>query len=259
MNNSSFSREVRAILLTLVFCASGFLAIWVAKSRLEMKEEAVYIAFLLLPLLIYLIAAGRLLEFKAFGAEAKFADIAKQSVEVTLNTIEPSVLDTEIVAKEGVKELQKIKDTLDETKPITLTLVLGRHNYDRSALEKYIETLSQCPTFKGMVILNSSGTFSSYFPPRTISAILRSPDGDEFVQNIKEQRAERLQHYPGAVKRALTKKSTNLDALNEMTSLNLDALIVLNEEGKLSGVIERQQLISKLLLAMAKASGLTTH
>jgi hypothetical protein len=37
-----------------------------------------------------------------------------------------------------------------------------------------------------------------------------------------------------------------------MTTQNADTLIVTNRGNKVSGVVERQQLINKLLLAMAK-------
>lgn len=159
----SSPKWLRNTLLTILFCASGFLAIWIAKKQVGMQQEIAFVAFLILPILIYVIVAGRLLEFKAFGAEAKFADVAKQSVEPGLGTIDPSVEETEIVAKEGVAELQKRKDFLDETKPIILTLVSGKKDYHSWALEKYVEILSQCPTFKGSLILDSNGKFIVYY------------------------------------------------------------------------------------------------
>ncbi len=253
MRNFLFSREVKIYLQTIVFCALGFFAIWIAKNHISLKsEESVFIAFLILPIVIYMIVAGRLLEVKAFGAEAKFADIAKQSVEATSETIEPSMEDTNIVAKGGIREMQKMKASLDETKPILLTLVLGKHHYDKQAMEKYVETFAQCYTFKGIVILNSDGRFAVYFPPKSITAILRSSDGDLFISDINEQKVDRLKRYPGCITQTLTKKSTNVEALNEMTIQNVDSLVVLNDENKLNGVVERQQLISKLLLAMVK-------
>jgi CBS domain-containing protein len=253
MRKSSFIKESTAILLTILFCALGFLAIWLAKHRLELKEEAVYIAFLVLPILIYLIIAGKVLEFKAFGAEAKFADVANQPVEQLSETIEPSVDDTQVVAKEGIKELKKRIPFLDISKPIILTLVLGKRDYyDHHALSQYIEVLSQYRTFKGVVILDSDHKFQVYFPSDAIIGILKSVDGNEIIQDINDGRIDKIRRYPGGVVHTLTKHSTNLEALQEMTTRNLDELVVMNEDGKPTGVVERQQLIGKLLMAMAK-------
>ncbi len=43
-----------------------------------------------------------------------------------------------------------------------------------------------------------------------------------------------------------------MDALREMTTQNLNALIVIDEERKIKGVVEKDQLLSKILLGMAK-------
>jgi hypothetical protein len=238
--------------LTILFCAVGFLAIWIAKSGVGMQQEAMFVAFLLMPLLVYVVVAGRLTEFKAFGTEAKFATVAQQSVEPVSGSVEPSIEDIEMVAKEGLTELQKRKALLDESKPILLTLVLGRYEYHFISLEKYVEALNQCPTFKGAVILKSDGSFVVYFPSRSLTSILNPVAGPAFVDKIRNKDTRGLQDYPGAIKRTVTKDSSNIDALNEMTLQNADTLIVINADKKVSGVVERQQLISKLILAMAK-------
>jgi hypothetical protein len=245
-------KSLRDTILTLLFCSAGFFAIWIAKSRVGMQQEAVFVAFLLLPLIVYVIVAGRLVEFKAFGAEAKFVDLANQSVEPASGTIQPSVEDIEIVAKQGMPELQKRKALLDETKPIILTLSLGNPDYQFSTLQKYVDVLAECPTFKGVVILNIDGTFAVYYPSRSLSTILRSTEGLMFVEKIKSSKVDELRRYPGSIKRTVTKQSSNLEALKEMTLQNADTLVVTNSDNKVSGVLERQQLISKLLLAMAK-------
>jgi len=253
MRKAALKREALAIALTALFCGFGFLAIWIAKSKLGITQEVVYIAFLLLPILIYLIVVGRVLEFKVFGTEAKFASVATQSIEPVSETIEPSVQDTQVVAKEGIKELQKRARHLDRSKPIILTLVLGKAAYyEHRALEQYVEVLSQYPSFRGVMIVNEEGKFQVCFPSGAVVRILKSPDGNEFVQDINQGQIDKLPRYPGALTKTLTKNSTNLEALQEMTTQNLDALIVVNEEGKLIGVVERNQLISKLLLAMAQ-------
>jgi hypothetical protein len=236
--------------LTLLFCALGFLAIWIAKSRVGMQQEAIFVAFLLLPLLVYVIVAGRLVEFKAFGTEAKFASVAQQSVEPVSGSIQPSIEEIEVVAKLGLTELQERKALLDESKPIILTLVLGRQDYHVISLEKYVDALSQYRSFKGTVILKNDGSFLVYYPSRSL--ILNATSGHAFIENVKNNDENALLNYPGAIKRTVTKEASNIEALKEMTLQNADTLIVTNSDKKVAGVVERQQLISKLLLAMAK-------
>lgn len=45
--------------------------------------------------------------------------------------------------------------------------------------------------------------------------------------------------------------TTNLEALREMTTQNLDFLVATDENLNLKGVVERERIVSRLLLAMA--------
>ena len=76
--------------------------------------------------------------------------------------------------------------------------------------------------------------------------------GDEFVRIINEGSIQELQRYPGVVTRTISTKATSIDALREMTAQNLEALVVIDENRNLKGVVEREQILSKLLLAMAR-------
>jgi hypothetical protein len=57
---------------------------------------------------------------------------------------------------------------------------------------------------------------------------------------------------PGVVTRTLSASVTNQEALREMMRLNLDALVVEDDQGRVKGVVERGQLLAKLLLALTK-------
>lgn len=47
--------------------ALSFLVVWLSKKIIDSIDRAVLIALMLLPLLVYLIARGKLAEFKAAG------------------------------------------------------------------------------------------------------------------------------------------------------------------------------------------------
>ena len=99
MRKFVLSKKTESILITLSFCILGFLSIWIAKNSLGLEEETTYIAFLIFPILIYMVVSGRIVEFKAFGTEAKFSELAQKTIEPTLETIEASIREMEMLAK----------------------------------------------------------------------------------------------------------------------------------------------------------------
>ncbi len=256
MNSQSLRREAIAILVSIFFLALGFIAVWVSKEFLKQEGDTLFVALLFVPIVVYVIFSGRLKELRAGGLEAKFVDTAEKSVELASKTIEPSLSEMGIVAKEGVKELQKQISYIDESRPIILTLILGKeeyYNYNRSLGVEYLETLSHYRNFKFVVFLDKEKKFVAYIPSWAMLRILRMDAlGDAFVEIINRGNIQDLRQYPGVVTKTISIKATNLDVLREMTAQNLDALVVIDEDQKLKGVVEREQILSKLLLGMAR-------
>lgn len=254
MKKGSLSREMKAILISILFIALGFLAIWLSKTFLEAEGEVLFIFLLLAPILAYTIFSGRLTELKAGGVEAKFSDAGGQAVDVGTETIDASVNDMEMVAKGGVRELGQKLNQINKSKPMLLTLVMGKRGYYYSpALVKYVEGLAQFASFKFVVILDQEGHFVASLTARAMLQILGSPElGTAFVDIVNDGRVDELTQYPGVMTRPISTKTTNLEALKEMTERNSEALVVVDTSKKLAGVVEREQILSKLLLAMAK-------
>ena len=247
-------REGVNIALSILFLGLGFLSMWLAKIWFGLQGEAVYAVLLLAPLVVYAILSGRLSELKAGGLEAKFATIASQTVEITSETVEPSVDEMSVVMKGGVRELRIQFQNLDESHPIILTLILGRSGYyHRDALVDYMEALLQYRNFRFVVILDQENRFVAYLPSWTMWQILRKgPLGEELVAIINDGRLRDLQAFPGVVTRTITTRTNNLDALRELTSMNLEALVVIDENKHLKGVVLREQVLSKLFLGLSK-------
>jgi len=253
MNKRFASKEITAIVLSLFFMVVGFGLIWFSKVYLQIEGETLFIFLFLIPILAYAIFSGRLSEFKAGGIEAKFVDVAKQSVEIGSETIEPSVNDMRVVAKAGAKELQKMLHRLDESKPIVLTAILGKRGYyNREVWLHYLEALSQYQNFKFVVILNKDGQFIAYMASWAMRQLLRMEDlGDHFVQTINQGNDFELKQFPGVITSAISTRTTNLEALKELTTRNIEALVVIDDNKKLKGVVEREQILSKLFIGMA--------
>jgi predicted transcriptional regulator len=83
--------------------------------------------------------------------------------------------------------------------------------------------------------------------------ILNTPSmGQEFVRVINEGILQKLLSYPGIVQTTITTSTTNAEALRQMAEKNIGALVVTDKNNRLKGVTEREQVLSKLMLALVK-------
>ena len=76
--------------------------------------------------------------------------------------------------------------------------------------------------------------------------------GYEFINTINDGFLWDLYRYPKIVKDTISAKTSSIEALQQMTKENPEALVVIDENHKLIGVIEREQVISKLMLTLVK-------
>ena len=186
--------------------------------------------------------------------EARFTEAAAQSIKPVSETIEASVEEMQILAKEGMRALQRKKPDIDETRPIVMTMVLGKGPYyDWSAVKQYMNFLAQYRNFKFVVFLDDKDRFVAYMPSWAFRGLISLPElAGEFINVINQGRLQDLYRYPGVEKETISTKSSNVEALRQMTTENLEALIVIDEDRKLKGVIEREQVISKIMLTLVK-------
>ncbi len=260
MNNTdkksaSELKELKAIAISVVFLILGFLVVWLAKKLVNMEGDAIYVTLIFIPVLVYVIITGRLTEFKGPGGlEARFTEAASQSIRPNSETIEPSVEEMQILEKEGIRSMQQKKSSFDESKPIVMTMIIGKGPYyNFYGFTQYMNFLSQYPNFKFVVFLDTSERFVAYMPSWAFNGLIKLPElADEFINIINVGRSQDLYRYPSVIKDTISTKSTNIEALQLMTKDNLEALVVIDEDRKLKGVIEREQVLSKLMLALVK-------
>jgi predicted transcriptional regulator len=67
---------------------------------------------------------------------------------------------------------------------------------------------------------------------------------------IKDADKEKLLNYPGVIRDTIPPDSTNAQALRKMVASNVDIIAVVDEKDRLKGVIEREQVLSKMVLAL---------
>ncbi|MCI0564205.1 MAG: hypothetical protein MN733_37495, partial [Nitrososphaera sp.] len=238
---------------SILFLVIGVLVIWAMQTMLITAGDAVFVSLLLIPILVYVIFTDRLSEFKAPGGlEAKFVTMVKKPAEeMASENIELLGDDISVVTKGGPQELEVLESRLDESKRILLKLILGGH-YDKGMLEEYVDRLLLYRTFRFVVFLDQKDRLVAYISASGMNRILKGPQGGHFVGLINHGNVPELWDFPGIMTRKLSTRENGINALKVLMENNLEAIILVDEADRLKGVLEREQILSKLLLAMAK-------
>ena len=144
--------------------------------------------------------------------------------------------------------------TLQPDQPILMTITLGKV-YTNADIRGYLRTLSQFPRFRLVVLLDGSGAFIGCISPVQLGGLMRSNAlSGSFLQAVALGDAREVLRYPGILRNIVPTSATNADALSAMTASNLGAIAVLDEGRRLRGVVEREQLVSKLVLSLTDAT-----
>jgi CBS domain-containing protein len=254
MNPKHLPRELIGVLISALFIALGLAALWGAKTMVVTLGDTVTMTLLLMPILIYFIATGRLSEFKAGGVlEAKFREVAEQpTIQLGSDRIAVVEEDMKVVPKAGVHELQRLEALLDGSKRIVLTLILGKHRYVLEDAKIYLERFLVYRNFSFVAFVDGNNKVVGYMNAWALYRVLNGDQGGRFIELLNESRASELLAFPGVITQVLTTTDTNADALRKMTTQNLDAMIVVDEKRQLKGVIEREQILSKMMVAMVQ-------
>jgi len=247
-------RELIGVMISALFIALGLAALWGAKTIVVALGDTVTIALLLMPIVIYFIATGRLSEFKAGGVlEAKFREVAEQrTIQLGSDRIAVVEEDMKVVPKSGIDELQRLEALLDGSKRIILTLVLGKRRYVLEDAKTYLERFLVYRNFTFVAFVDVNNKLVGYMNAWALYRVLKGDQGARLIELLNESRASELLVFPGVMTETLTTTDTNADALRKITAQNLDAMIVVDEKRQLKGVIEREQILSKIMLAMVQ-------
>ena len=259
--NRRVRQELISILMAISFPILGIAIVILGQKFIPdgNNKDLITIFLLLLPIITYAIFSGKLGGFKVAGVEAKFVEFAEDSIELKSENI--SLADRmQMLPAIDVKHISDslARDKVSRTKPIVLTLKFG-YLYEWDKCLNYVRALSHYTNFKFIAFLNKEGTVNSYTPARAMLELLSDDDNRVFVdillKAIHTSDEDDLYKCPGIITRTITTRTTNLNALRAMVSQNLEALLVVRtgkKSGELAGVVEREQIISKLLLELAR-------
>ena len=136
-----FSQEWLAIIVSAAVLIAAVGILFLVKQLLGSVDGSAFVAILLVPLIVYALASGRLAEFSGPGGwGAKFRSAATSQVE-TSDIIENAEA-LQAVEKGGLRHLRDAVERLNPDLPNALTLRVGRRGYYvPDAIVRYLKTL----------------------------------------------------------------------------------------------------------------------
>ena len=203
-----------------------------------------------------MVLRGDLAELRGPGGwAASFVQVARATISAAGETLDVDQ-DVQIIQKESASALGKRTRRLMGTKPILMTMTLGR-GYSVPELQSYLRTLSQFPRFCLIAFLDSSGQFLGCASPTGLAALMQIDGlGRAFVEAIRGGDSEEVFSFPRTLRKVVSPTATNAEALEAMTANDLGAIAVVGEDRQLRGVVEREHLVSKLVLSLAAGGDL---
>lgn len=252
--SSLSAKEVKGLLVAILFLILGFLIIWVFKIMSISVGDAVFVSVLLIPVLVYMIVSGKLSEFKAPGGlEAKFVTVANRPVdELASQRVEFVKEDMISVPKDSLGELDRLERLANQSKRIILHILLGKKDYNQQDAAIYLERFLRYRNFNHVVFLDKKDRFVASVPPWAMLRILQGEQGSRFIEIINRGEVIELLDFPGVMVETISTQATYIGALQAITNANLETILVVDDDKKVTGVIGREQVLSKLMLAMAK-------
>jgi hypothetical protein len=210
---------------------------------------------MLIPLLVYGVVSGRIKALKAPGGwEATFEKVGAQSVDVKDVAIE----DTKVIEKKGPRETLLEFEQAQPGRPVVMSLKLGteeqKGDYDANAVLQVVETASQHPEFKFIVVVDQNGKVVSYAPVSPFKAEIRRDTAQmiRLVYAINNGNVERVKEFPEMRTETISTKTSNAEALELMQKMRLDTILATDENRRPIGVVERQHILNQMVAQLAK-------
>jgi CBS domain protein len=242
---------MQAVLLAGGAFALAF-AVAFAINRMKVGDSATFIALLITPLLVYGVASGKIQEFSAPGGwGAKFREAAQATVAPTgLTSLTAAVQQFEVIQKGGLAELGGLGQRLQRDKPIALSFQLGQQNYDVETAIKYVEFLLLADNEMTVLILDSGGHFVAMTEGTTMLTLLRN-QGLQIRDALGNANKQYFVTLPGFHTNSIKATDSNAVALEKMRQQNARSIVVIDNDGKPTGVVKRDDIVSRLLEKLA--------
>jgi CBS domain-containing protein len=231
------------------FLLLGLGVVWFARKVAGVTDGAVLSVLVIIPPLLYVVLRGDLTEFRGPGGWVATFRVTKATVSFGAQILD-ILDDPQLLAKGDVADLGRRVRELDWDQPVLMTITLGEH-YSVRAVETYLEQLPHLPRFRLVAFLDSSKRFIGCASPVGLLSLMQAPGlAQGFIDDIADANIARVFRYPGMLKKVIRTEATNSQALEDMSRHGLSALAVVEDDRRVKGIVEREQLMSKLILSL---------
>jgi CBS domain protein len=262
------SREVMAGVGAVASLVLGILVVAIVRASMGIQDSVTVVALLLVPLVVYGLISDRLMELTGPGGlGVKFKETAAEplaTVDVLGgNSLRLSPRDMTMLAKGAPGQMEQIiVRSIPRGGPRALTMWVREGNhYSVGVVKDVLQKLERLPNFRFIVVLNENDRLICYVPVWAFGDLLgfveRAPDLPhlpQLVSDINERRIDAVSAHPGVKKETASIHSSNTEALEKMERLGLEAIAVVDEDHRFRGVIERDGIVSQMMLALAKGT-----
>jgi hypothetical protein len=124
-------QQVAMVFLTTLVLAAGLALLWLTKTVLEVEGDALFIALLLVPLLVYLVVTGKIKNVSLVGMSAEFRDLV---TEVDKNVTNVGHREAERAAYLG-----KLRQVLEKDTPPPALIYADVDSLRRVTREIYLD------------------------------------------------------------------------------------------------------------------------
>jgi CBS domain-containing protein len=230
---------------SLLYVAAGVCAVWFVHNVLGVEGDAILVALLVVPLVLYLVLSGRVREFAAGSVSVKLSEVGRAPVKDTyvkadlVPTIDPSM---PLILK------------TDPNRPQVAALTQGARPYPRDEVLSSLKNMAELKPTPMLIVRDKRGHVLAHMTYRSaIDLLSREGRGDEFIKLVNGDDPDAFDDGGGfsAVKtETLPSNATNAEALAAMEETGLDTLVVVDPKGRFEGIVERDRLLSQMLLAV---------
>jgi hypothetical protein len=249
--------EKRDLETATIFLFIGLMSAWFAKAVLELKDNALYIAILLAPLITYLALSGRLsvVELPG-GGKVEFEKIAQTQIQAGAATV---LLPAKSARGSGTAECGTFKTVgageIEFTAPGAgeVTFAIPSQLAARISVPGLQSYLQRYPVLRYFVIVNPNCQLVAFGRVDVLKGILDT-NGEGFLQDASRGQFTFLQKYPGLSNASIQGNPTVAEAIDALDSQHVDAIAVVgNEVGRFNGIIDRDQVVNQVLLTVLGA------
>jgi len=243
--------------IALLETAVSMLVVWgilhyLGKSTANYQVEWIVIA--VLPVVFWLLFTGRLASVKAFGVELTSA-IRRESSETIVPDMEIRYQPIDASPKAGVEAIPRY---IEKRTP-AISFELGKRGYYNSdVIREYLEGLLPHGFLKYAVFNDEDGRFAAMMPAYQLYLVgsLDHEAINGFQPVVEAVEKGSVVDFPGVVtaKAALKVADTKSRAMEIFSRNEADELPVLNDQGRLVGVVTRGKLMSEILASILRAA-----